>query len=205
MARTRYLHTYLASLPDGMRSFPKCQVRGEVLDHTLDWLGEVNGTLDPVLRDWVRSYRPLGRAMEWVPEVLLNCVSLQVADEGYPSGQAWLNDVYRRQRAIYQTPLYRALLLVLSPTLLMMGASDRWKAYRRGSTLAVDKWTKTPAGRKTTATLEHPPGLHTELHLLSLAQALVAAVDASGAKGSKLELLPDSQPGQARFSLTYVA
>jgi hypothetical protein len=205
MAPTRHLHAYLASLPDGMRSFPKCLVRGEVLDHTLEWLAEVEGTLDPMLRDWVRTYRPLGRAMQWVPEVLLNCVSLQVADAGYPSGEAWLSDVYRRQRAIYSTPLYRALLLVLSPTLLTMGASDRWKAYRRGSALVVGKWAKTPAGRQTTATLEHPPGLHTDLHLLSLGQALVAAVDACGAKGSKLELAPDSAPGQARFHLTYRA
>ncbi len=205
MPRTRYLQTYLESLPEGMRSFPKCQVRGEVLDHTLDWLSEVGGTLDPVLRDWVRTYRPLGRAMEWVPEVLLNCVSLSVSDQGYPSGEAWLSDVYRRQRAIYQTPLYRAFLLVISPTLLTMGAADRWKAYRRGSALVVDKWTKTITGRQTTATLEHPAGLHTELHLLSLGQALVAAVDACGAKGSKLELMPDSPPGQARFRLTYSA
>lgn len=205
MPRTRYLHEYLDALPDGMRSFPKCQVRGEVLDHTLEWLTEVEGTLDPVLRDWVRTYRPLGRAMEWVPEVLLNCVSLQVADAGYPSGEAWLNDVYRRQRKVYETPLYRALLFVLSPTLLTMGAADRWKAYRRGTSLVVEKWTKTAQGRRTTAILEHPAGLYTQLHLLSLGQAIVAAVDASGAKNSKLELSPDSPPGQARLCLTYDA
>lgn len=205
MRRTRHLHAYLESLPDGMRSFPKCQVRGEVLDHTLEWLSEVGGTLEPTLRDWVRTYRPLGRAMEWVPEVLLNCVSLAVADEGYPSGEAWLSDVYRRQRKIYETPLYRALLLLLSPTLLTMGAADRWTAYRRGTALIVDKWQKTVGGRQTIATLEHPAGLHTELHLMSLGQAMLAAVDACGAKGAKLELLPDSPRGQARFRLAYSA
>jgi hypothetical protein len=192
-------------LPDGFRSYPGCQVRGEVLDATLEWLEEVEGTLDPIVTPWVRTFRPLGRAMDWVPEVLLNAVSLSVADAGYPSDESFLNDVYRRQRAVYETPFYRALLKVLSPTLLTMGAADRWKAYRRGSELVVDRWTKTSERRLTTARLKYPAGLHDRLLLNSLLQALVAAVDACGARESRLELLAESTPGEARFLLTYRA
>ena len=201
--RNRRLHTYLASLPAGPRSFPSCQVKGNVLDETLNWLAEVEGSIDPAIEGWLSDARPLGRTREWVPEALLNAISLSVIDAGYPSDESWVLDVHRRQLEAYRTPLYRALLMVLSPTLLTMGASDRWKAYRQGSTLVVDKWQKTPEGRAATATLRYPPGLHTEVLLLALGQALLAAVDACGARGSRLEMAPGSGPGESRFFLTY--
>ncbi|HJL18100.1 MAG TPA: hypothetical protein RMH99_20725 [Sandaracinaceae bacterium LLY-WYZ-13_1] len=202
----RRLFAYLESLPAGARSFSECRVRGEVLDATLEWLAEVESAPDPVLEDWLQSQRPMGKALEWIPEVLLNAVSLQIVDDGYPSDESWLNEVYRRQRAVYQTPLYRALLLVLSPTLLTMGAQDRWKAYRTGSELVVDRWTREGSRRLTTATLRYPPGLHTETHLLSLGEAIHAAVDACGARESRLELLSaQSRPGEARLRLSYEA
>lgn len=201
--RNRRLHTYLGSLPDGPRSFPSCVVKGNVLDETLNWLAEVEGAVDPVLEPWLREARPLGRTREWVPEALLNAVSLSVIDAGYPSDESWVYDVHRRQLEAYRTPLYRALLLLLSPTLLTMGASDRWKAYRKGSSLVVDKWQKTPEGRFATATLTYPPGLHTEVLLLGLGQALLAAVDACGARGSRLEMVAGDQAGETRYLLSY--
>lgn len=205
MPRRSRLYAYLESLPDGPRSFPQAQVRGEVLDATLEWLEEIESSPDPVLRDWIRRYRPMGRSLEWIPEALLNAVSVQIIDDGYPSDDSWLNEVYRRQRKVYQTPLYRALLMVLSPTLLTMGAGDRWKAYRKGSELVVDKWTRDGDRRVSTATLRYPAGLHTEVHVRSLATALVAAVDACGAQETKMELLDEGRPGEARFRMSYRA
>jgi hypothetical protein len=206
MPHRERLHAYLDSLPDGLRSFPQCQVRGEILDSTLDWLAEVEASPDARLRDALARFRAGGAAAEWIPEVLQNAVSLQIIDDGYPSDESWLNEVYRRQKMVYRTPLYRALLMVLSPTLLTMGAQDRWAAYRRGSELVVDKWTRQGTRRQTTATLFHPAGLHTEVLLLSLGQALVAAVDACGAAASRLELLAEeTRPGAARYRLSYEA
>ena len=57
----------------------------------------------------------------------------------------------------------------------------------------------------TTATLIHPPGLYTTLNVASLAQALVAAIDATGARDARLELLRDGAPGETRFRLLYSA
>ena len=205
LRRRKRLHAYLESLPDGPSSFAGAQVRGEVLDATLEWLSEIESSPDPMLRDWIRRFRPLDRSLAWIPEALLNAVSVQIIDDGYPSDDAWLNDVYRRQRKVYATPLYKALLMVLSPTLLTMGAGERWKAYRKGSDLVVDKWTREGDRRVSTATLRHPAGLHMEVHVRSLGTALVAAVDACGAKETKLELLDDSRPGEARFRMSYRA
>lgn len=205
MPRRHRLYAYLESLPDGMRSFPQAQVRGEVLDATIEWLEEIESAPDPILRDWIRSSRPMGRSVEWIPEALLNAVSLQIIDDGFPSDESWLNEVYRRQRKVYHTPLYRAVLMVLSPTLLTMGAGDRWKAYRKGSALSVDKWARDGDRRVSIATLRYPAGLHTDVHVRSLATVLVAAVDACGAKETKMDLLEESRPGEARFRMSYRA
>lgn len=200
------LADYLATLPDGMRSYPRALVKGNVLDETLAWLEEIGAPPDPALVGAIRSARPLGHTAEWVPDVLVNALSLQIADVAFPSGAAWLDAVYRRQRAVYATPVYRALMLVLSPTLLTMGAKDRWAAYRRGSELVVDRWNKAEAGRRvTTGTLRHPPGLYAELHIRGFAHAILAAVDACGARDSTMELLSESEPGAARFRVTYRA
>jgi hypothetical protein len=203
--RSHHLDEYLERLPNGLRSFPEAQIRGEVLDDVLLWLDEMEAPIHPHLHDLIRAYRPLGRAMKWVPEVLENALFLQVVDEGYPSEESIVQAVYRRQRAVFNTTLYRALMLILSPTLLMMGASDRWKAFRRGSELSVDRWTNTPTGRITTATLRHPPGLYHRLHLLTIGEMMRAAIDACGAKDSKLELLEEQRPGETRFAMSYRA
>ena len=205
MAPRDNLTRYLSALPEGMDSFAECRVKGNVLDEVLAWLAAVEGSPHPALEAALRTHRPLGRSLEWVPEVLINAVSLQIADAGYPSDQSWLDEVYRRQREAYRTPIYKALMLVLSPTLLTMGARDRWRAYRVGTELAIERWTKTPTGRVATATLHHPPALYSRLNVLSLGVAMVAAIDACGAENTQLELEEDAPEGQSRFRLSYRA
>lgn len=199
------LDEYLASLPDGLRAFPRAEVKGNVLDEQLAWLDEVGVKLDPRIAPALRRAQPLGRSMEWVPEVLINAVSIN-AMEAYPSQAAWIRAVYDRQTAYYRTPLYRALLLVMSPTLLTMGAARSWAAYRKGSSLEVDKWHKEGESRITFGTLHHPAGLHMLLNLRGFAGTLHAAIDAAGAKESEVELLEaESVPGEARYRLSYRA
>lgn len=197
------LDDYLRSLPHGLASFPRAQCKGNVLDEQLEWIEQAGVPLDPRIEPAVRSARPFGRPMEWVPEVLINATSLN-ARLGYPSDEAWAATLYERQREIYRRPLYRALLMVMSPTLLTMAASDRWGAYRRGTELAIDRWKKAGAARATTGTLRYPPGLYTTMLLRGLANTLRSAIDAAGAKRSVVELLEaESDDGVARYRLSY--
>ncbi|MFK7988574.1 MAG: hypothetical protein AB8I08_21320 [Sandaracinaceae bacterium] len=199
MAHTAYLDTYLAGLPEGMSSFPDCVVKANVLDEVLAWLVEVEAGVPPSLAPAVARV-----SSDWVPETLINALSLHIADVGYPTGESWVNSVYRRQRALYQTPLYRAVMVVLSPTLLMMGAADRWKAYRRGTALKVDRWQNSAHRRETIGSIRHPAGLYAELNLQSLGQAFLAAVDSCGARDAEVEII--EYAGDAtRFRLSYRA
>lgn len=199
MPRTDHLETYLSGLPAGLSSFPDCVVKSNVLDEVLAWLSEVEGGVPSSLAP------ALSRVSSgWVPETLINALSLHIADVGYPTGESWVNSVYRRQRAVYQTPLYRAVMIVLSPTLLMMGATDRWKAYRRGTKLAVDRWQNRGHRRETIGSIHHPRGLYADLNLQSLGQAFLAAVDSCGARDAQVEII--EYAGDAtRFRLSYLA
>ncbi|HJL16441.1 MAG TPA: hypothetical protein RMH99_12340 [Sandaracinaceae bacterium LLY-WYZ-13_1] len=196
------LDDYLRSLPEGLRSFPGAQVKGNVLDEQLEWAAEVGAPLDPRVEPELKRLRPFGRTPEWVPEVVNNAVSLN-ARLGFDGDRAWLDALYDRQAELYRRPLYRALLMVLSPTLLLMAASDRWRAYRRGSDLVVDRWQRDGATRFTTGTLVHPPGLYSSLMLTGHARTLQAAIDAAGAEDSRVELEDEREPGRARYRLSY--
>jgi hypothetical protein len=197
------LDEYIRSLPEGFASFPGAQVKGNVLDEMLEWAASVGAPLDARLEPELKRLRPFGQTRDWVPEVVNNAVSLSVR-LAYPSDDAWLRALYEHQRAVYRRPLYRALLMVLSPTLLTMGAADRWKAYRRGSELVVDRWNRTGNGRSTTGAIVHPAGLYTPLMLRGHALTLRAAIDAAGARNSRVELLErESEPGHARYRLSY--
>lgn len=197
------LEEYLSSLPTGLGSFPEARCKGDILDEQLEWLDEAGVGLAPELEEPVRKARPFGKPAPWVPEVLINAISLDVR-RAYPSDEVWIDTLYQRQCRLYRRPINRALLLVMSPTLLTMAASERWGAYRQGSTLAVDRWKREGSSRSTVGTLYYPAGLHTPLLLRGLAQTLRSAIDAAGARGSSIELVEsESTPGEARYALSY--
>lgn len=197
------LEAYLESLPAGLDSFPEARCKGAILDEQLEWLNEAGVQLAPVLADAVRRARPYGEPSSWVPEVLINAISLD-ARRAYTNDGAWIETVYDRQRRVYRRPLYRALLLVMSPTLLTMAAGERWGSYRQGSKLEIERWKRDGSARSTVGTLRYPAGLHTPLLLRGLAQTLRSAIDAAGARQSTVELLEaESTPGAARYALAY--
>ncbi|MFW5689361.1 MAG: hypothetical protein ACOC1U_07310 [Spirochaetota bacterium] len=59
------------------------QVRGEVLDSSLDWLAELESATDPAPREAIEHARPGGKTVDWVPETLINALSSQIVDDGY--------------------------------------------------------------------------------------------------------------------------
>lgn len=203
------LDRYLDSLPDGLASFPRVQVKGQVLDEQVEWLESLDGRLDPRLAAALRKYSFVGRTHEWVPEVINNAVSVSVRDRlggatDAARDRAYFRALYDRQREVYRRPLYRALLMVLSPTLLTLGAGDRWKAYRNGTELAVDRWKRGVETNSTTGSLTYPPGLYDPLMVSGVCEVLRAAIDAAGAKDSSVTVVDaETRPGHARFALVY--
>lgn len=187
---------YLASLPGGLRALPEAQVRREIVDDQLEWHARVGHEVDPRLAPYANDSQS-----GWASEVLANALVLSVR-EAYPTETAFLSAIYERQRALFQTPFYRAVMLVMSPTLVTMGADRRWATFRRGSQLEMGRWKRDGTSRASTATLVHPPGLHPEPILKGFGEMFRAAVDGAGAKQSTI-VLAERGDTSARWELAY--
>jgi hypothetical protein len=98
---------------------------------------------------------------------------------------------------IFQRKLFRMLMYVLSPTLVLLGTEKRWAAFRRGTMLKsrID-------GNSATAELAFPTNLYTPLVLRGLGEAFRASLTAARAVDPKVQLTL-AQPDLARWSVNW--
>jgi hypothetical protein len=193
---------YLRSLPQELRSFPDCQVTVEAFD-------QVRAELAPhvpsdMLPEPLAAFIAGTQADRWIPEVAGNTLLLLLRDVVSKTDEAFLRWTYDDSRRIFHKPLYRALMAVMSPSLVALGAAKRWSAFHRGSDLMFAKIT-TEGGRCfARGKLVYPPRVFGGLVLARQCQAFLAGVDAAGAKESRADLAEDT-PSSASFTVSWAA
>lgn len=173
--------SYVAALPHGLASYPQCLVKGAVLRgllettpvaFTREGLGEELFTL--------LDTPPLPNA--WFSEVHFN--ALMLAQQERMERSSYDEWVYRRNRRLLESSLYRMLFLVLTPERLFTGMPRRWAAFRRGSELlAVEHGTG-----HATVEVRFPSKLHDARTLRNLCIACRAACDAAGGRDTESTL-----------------
>ncbi|MEO1481382.1 MAG: hypothetical protein AAFU77_04700 [Myxococcota bacterium] len=99
----------------------------------------------------------------------------------FATDQAMVAAMRPRMARVYQRPIFRALIFLLSPTLLFMGASSRWTAFRRGSSLET-KGIREPGLRGFDIRVEYPPRLYDRLSMLEVEHGLCVALESAGAE-----------------------
>jgi len=187
---------YIEQLPDGLASYPGCTARLEVFMVLLErvpkerWDARFASAIEPHLADIRRA---------WVPEVLCSTITTMLRDQ-LGSDEELRTVAYAESLALYKRPLYRALMMVLSPTLLAMGTARRWGASHRGSELQTMKWEHN--GDETVAHLElrHPSGLFQRVHHLAYGEALRAAADVTRAKSVVVDVESNETVGRYRVA-----
>ncbi len=187
---------YVNALPDGMASYPECRVRADVSNEVFRRFPEVLEH-PGISKEMVSLLRETSRAGEWMPDVHGVVARLLVRDSICESDEefcAWSHEV---AGAVFTRPLFRVLMYVLSPTLVMMGASRRWAAFRRGTTLNADM-----KGRGGTVELRYPEHLYTPLILEGFVAAFRASLEAARAVEPRFELI-ESLPGTARWTVSF--
>ena len=193
---------YLRSLPNGARSFPECRARAEIFEEVIPRVqARAPAAYERLTRQWFAEGVPRS---EWLPETFGNALLLFYRETCFDSDAGFLRDAYEVNGALYQRPLYRALMLVLSPTLVLMGASKRWPSFRVGTNLRAKPVRRVGEHRATQVVLEHPPGLHTPFHLAAFAEAFRAAADAAGARDASVTVAAESEPGRAVWDVRYL-
>lgn len=185
---------YFAALPGGFEAYPACRVRTaitreitDVFPKALDSPG-IDSTVVDVLR------RSLQRD-DWMPEahgVLIRLVIRDVAFQADADYHRWYYDIAAK---IFAKPIYRVLMYVVSPTLVMLGAQKRWAAFREGTTLSarIDR-------NQGEIELKFPERLYPELLLVGFGEAFRASVVAARARNAKVELI-EAAPERARWKI----
>jgi hypothetical protein len=92
-------------------------------------------------------------------------------------------------------------MLVLSPTLVLMGAASRWSTFHKGSTLEVEHWSRTKTHQSAQIRLQHPPGLFLPLHHRAYGEAFRAAALATRLNEAEIEAT--SSVDAAQFHVRY--
>lgn len=172
---------YLSRLPRGADSYPECMVKASLIHNAMASrpIGpEVS--LPSSVRKLLEHLPPVSM---WVPEVHFNILMLATLDVHF--GTRDLNGyrdwVYIQNRKLFQTPLYRAVFLVISPERLLYGMEKRWESFRKGSLLRV----VVQGPREVELHLTAPPCLYASVHVIGMSEALRAGIDAAGGKRAR--------------------
>jgi hypothetical protein len=171
---------YLAQLPHGIGSYPECQVLvdGRLgLAKDFSELAAATGIPLPV-REFLK-----GRVTEdWMPEVI-SVASLSMARDTKLATddelRAWC---FQDAMNVFDSPLNKMLMKVMSPTLVVMGAAKRWNNWRLGSTLTAKPVKKKGDRLETETDLTYPEHLYDDVSLMQLGQVFLASVIASNGK-----------------------
>jgi hypothetical protein len=196
------LDRYLALLPAGLRSYPEALAKATVIKPfqegpvgaALNACRDLPGPLRAILE------RPLA-VSEWIPEVCL--VSLieaayDVHFAGAGGGEALQAYIRTTNRAVLKGPLYSILFAVVSPERLLVGAAERWSAFHRGSSLAVEERSK---GRALLV-LSHPPNLFSTHSLHGHGTSFALAAELAGGRGVQMSFArPDA--GTTRYTIEW--
>jgi hypothetical protein len=200
-ARLPRTATYLDTLPKGIESFKGCEVRSTVFEpHVRDFR---RLAAEPDLPGPVADLLS-GRLSEtpWVPAVVFQVAYLVVRDLGFSDDDAFHRWLYDANQELFDKPLLRNLMKLVSPSLIVMGASKRWTAFHQGSELLPGA-VETVDGRSVTLSrLKFPEGLFSHIFLVGLEHAFLAAVTAARAKDPTVKLSA-IEPGLATFTASW--
>lgn len=187
------LSAYLARLPEGLASHPRCQAKGAIVRSMISpdpLAGVPMGALPDEIRG-VISAPPTNSA--WIPDVHFFGALLAVADvRKYDDAQfgAWLLEANQR---VFQSPVYKFVMSFTSPGLLLTMCGTIWRAMHKGTILSAERGERTA-----TALLEFPDRLYDAQVLETIRIAYVAAFAYSRTPEAKL-LVEEATATSARF------
>lgn len=184
------VQAYLAALPEAERSYPECLMKASVYR---TWLQDLSA--DAVAEALPASLRPLIRDPEpvtaWIPEVHTNAIFMAGLDAVFGSREAFVAHYERMNEKLFSGPLYRVLMKVASPAIVVRGAVSRWKSFHRGANLTTEN-VQSGSG---TVRVEAPPGLYSRLLAEAYAGSFVVALRLAGGKDVTMTLTEFTETG----------
>lgn len=136
-ARFPRLAAYVRSLPQGLASHPDSKARGALVRSVVecDPLADVpENALPPEVRGLITT-PPLNT--QWIPDAVYFGALFALADYRHISEarlDEWLREANQR---LFKNPVYRMLISLASPGVLLTLSSSTWGTMHRGTTFKV--------------------------------------------------------------------
>ncbi|MGH1345673.1 MAG: hypothetical protein ACRBN8_29180 [Nannocystales bacterium] len=185
-SRLPRLSAFTAGLPDGLDSYPETRAKASM---NRVYCESLQPTLarDPTvvpdrIRELVQNPAPVSA---WIPVVHSHAVMLAACDLAFESEDAFVEHTYQEQRALLSSRLYRILLALAKPEMLIRVAPMRWSVFHRGSSLSIEDSSPTTVRIR----VDHPPGLWFGVAARSLAAGLRGSLELSGAHDAQLDVV----------------
>lgn len=170
------VHRYLSGLPRGLSSYPTCLQKASLFRQFIKLApGTWKSNLPAPLGNLIRNPPPL---TAWIPEVHATSVYLGIVDVLGWEDKDFVNRSLAMNRELLQSPLYRILMSVVSPSRLIRGGPGRWKMMHQGIELSGGLEGETSAR----FTLTFPPRIMPILLVQSYATAFQAALESASAR-----------------------
>jgi hypothetical protein len=195
---------YLASLPQGLESHPDCKIRDIVVEPYVRAFASIAD--EPGLPVPVADMLTGRARVPWHSEVLFQVVHLVVRDRGFTDDTPLLDWMQKANEEVFDKPILRNLMRLVSPTLIVLGATKRWSAFHTGSDLTADRVVESGGRAGATARLRHPPGLFSPLFLVTLERSFIAALTASRAREPQAKMMSaDADRGVTEYAFSWRA
>jgi len=175
---------YVERLPNGLLSLTDCLAKRDIYATAATSFPQlVEQPMPSQVRDLLRNHDG------WAAESVGTCLSMMIRDFCFDDDAAFREYNKKEVRELYRRPTYRMLMLVMSPSLVVMGAAKRWDAFHKGSKLHSGKTSKNALSGRFEAQLdlEAPEALYPPLTLDVYGDAFVLAIEAAGAKDVAFE------------------
>ncbi len=191
------MNAYLDSLPAGVGSYPDYVQKASVYRQSIKEMpsdGLVGRVPEPVERLLVQPMP----VTAWVPEVHATALYLAIADVHLPDEREFLARKLDANRKIFRSPLYRVLMMVVSPTVALRNSGAKWRTFHRGITLA----TRQLEPRRAEARMTFPPRLVPELLVRTYGLVFQATAEAAGGKDVDVQVR-SSDDTHAAYEVTW--
>ncbi len=167
---------YLASLPNGLDSYPECQTKFSVLRTFVqpDESSALARVLPPKLAEVVRYPAP---PSAWLFDVHATAIYLATAD-AITSPAAFVESAYNNNYALLDSAMYRVLFRLVGVKRMLSRSGENWATFHRGTTLSLRSFDA--VGRKANLRLDAPSNLVPQLLADSYATGVRAAVEIAG-------------------------
>ncbi len=193
---------YLALLPNGLESHPTCQVRDVVLEAYVQQFASLAG--EPGLPAQVADMLAGRSKGQWQSGVCFQVIHLVARDRGFTDDEPFFAWSQKAASATFDKPILRNLMRLVSPTLVVLGASKRWSTFHSGSELTAEKVVESGGRAGCTAKLRYPSRLYSPLFLQTLERSFTAALMASRARDPQAKVLStESGLGVTEYAISW--